>query len=106
MAKAATLTALEQKALASSREAFQKTVVGRKLVAMEPRKVGDAKLTLDDGTVVLLRGDGSCCAFGSVKTLSEVIAGDHIITRVGSTPGESSGPSIRLHRSGKHRCYR
>lgn len=78
----------EKKTLEASRRALQKTVVGRRIVAMETRKATDAKLTLDDGTTVMLRGDGACCAWGAVKTISEIIESDHAITHVKSSEDE------------------
>lgn len=75
----------EFEAMNKSRKAFEKTVVGTKIVSMETRNVDDAKITLDDGTVVMLRSEGSCCAWGGVNTVSELLNTDHAITRVETT---------------------
>lgn len=77
----------EIKYLERSRRALQKTLVGTKIVSMEKRNYGDAKLTLDDGRVVMLRSDGSCCASADITTISEIIACDHAITHVKATKG-------------------
>jgi hypothetical protein len=71
--------------LERSRKALQKTLVGTKIVSMEKRKYGDAKLILEDGSVVMLRSDGECCASASITTISEIIECDHAITHVKST---------------------
>lgn len=75
----------EKEYLERSRRALQKTLVGTKIVSMEKRNYGDAKLTLDNGSVVMLRSDGACCASASITTISEIIDCDHAITHVKST---------------------
>lgn len=66
-------------------EALSKTLVGTKIVAMETRKNGNAKLVLSDGRVVMLRDGGACCAYGEVKAISDLITTEHAITRVEAT---------------------
>lgn len=71
--------------LERSCKAFKKTVVGSKIVSMEKRKYGNAKLILDDGSIVMLRSDGECCASGSITEVSELIDTEHVITNVEAT---------------------